>query len=935
MNEPAAGIGEEKRPDEESDSAVVDMKEREPEDILEENPNKTAESAALLDIPPEDESAGPDGEKHEAVQEAPTFRTEMHRVAAERLEVDAVGLDFLVCLFHLPSYRRCAGLGESVEESDAFRHFITHGMDTGLTPGPFFDPDFCAAALAAGEIPVEGSVLLSWLTTGIEQGVIPTPHFDAEYYLEINPDVAEVGVDPFYHFLMYGQREGRLPSRAFESLKTLIMWQAERSPASYSDFLFLFPEGCEYSLAEPDKLDEFRKMFQVDFYLAQLKDELKKDLMTEIQAENASGTVEETQEMLQERLQKRLEERLSETLDIGKALEHFVFAGSARGFRPTILFNEQYYRRELSRRIETGTTPTGTDVVNEAVEVSSLRPIQATDIPFWHWFCAGRPNRILPTPLYDEEIYCASHKDLEKWRGWHFYHYAFHGVRERFRIASSVFNANFYCSQRPEMKSKIPLVDFVIEGDSAGVRPASDVSLAAFGDTGDLRTMTRIERFAIFIQDKLARLNSPEFKPLIEHAAYIEPMVLRPYGRRDFQWPPIKHSFIAMVELMAGIRKSLAQSHYDTIVLIPHCRIAGSARVAGNLVRSLRAIYPSESLLLVLTDLSEFQRPDWFAESMHVFDLAAQMGGLTPAVRITALLDLVRGLTPRRIINVNSRLCWELVQTYGEQISTWTDIYGYLFTWDLNKQGDKGGYPINFFYPCFDAYAGIFIDNAPLAEEIADRYALSHALRKKIHLLHTAAESEDVTYEKIFESRRRQGKRVRCFWVGRFDRQKRFDMVMEIARLLPDMEILAWGKRVLNDFEVDWKSLPGNIKLHGVYEDFDELPVRSFDFFLYTSEWDGLPTILIDVGARGIATVGSRVGGTADLLSEATAWPVDDVLNPAAYVAAIAAMSADPAEVTRRAAAFRAHTLAVCSTSKYREILKAVLDGGKHVTDQG
>ena len=63
MNEPAAGIGEEKRPDEESDSAVVDMKEREPEDILEENPNKTAESAALLDIPPEDESAGPDGEK--------------------------------------------------------------------------------------------------------------------------------------------------------------------------------------------------------------------------------------------------------------------------------------------------------------------------------------------------------------------------------------------------------------------------------------------------------------------------------------------------------------------------------------------------------------------------------------------------------------------------------------------------------------------------------------------------------------------------------------------------------------------------------------------------------------------------------------------------------------------------------------------------------
>ena len=35
-------------------------------------------------------------------------------------------------------------------------------------------------------------------------------NFDAEAYLELNPDVAQEGVDPFSHYSSYGQREGRL-----------------------------------------------------------------------------------------------------------------------------------------------------------------------------------------------------------------------------------------------------------------------------------------------------------------------------------------------------------------------------------------------------------------------------------------------------------------------------------------------------------------------------------------------------------------------------------------------------------------------------------------------------------------------------------------------------------------------------------------------------
>lgn len=47
------------------------------------------------------------------------------------------------------------------------------------------------------------------------EGALYTLLFDRQYYLESNPDVAEAAVDPFYHFMNFGWREGRSPSVRF------------------------------------------------------------------------------------------------------------------------------------------------------------------------------------------------------------------------------------------------------------------------------------------------------------------------------------------------------------------------------------------------------------------------------------------------------------------------------------------------------------------------------------------------------------------------------------------------------------------------------------------------------------------------------------------------------------------------------------------------
>src|SRR5262249_9418898 len=41
--------------------------------------------------------------------------------------------------------------------------------------------------------------------------------FDRAWYLASNPDVADAGVDPLYHYVMFGVHEGREPSPSFDT----------------------------------------------------------------------------------------------------------------------------------------------------------------------------------------------------------------------------------------------------------------------------------------------------------------------------------------------------------------------------------------------------------------------------------------------------------------------------------------------------------------------------------------------------------------------------------------------------------------------------------------------------------------------------------------------------------------------------------------------
>ncbi len=463
-------------------------------------------------------------------------------------------------------------------------------------------------------------------------------------------------------------------------------------------------------------------------------------------------------------------------------------------------------------------------------------------------------------------------------------------------------------------------------------------ALSLRGRTLDLATRIGRSRMNPHVRAKLEVLDRPVMREMVERAARLEPLIHEPGGPRKVTWPPRVHDCRPLFEHARGLQDALGTEPVDTAVLLPHVRrLSGASRCGMHMARAFARLHPGERVLVVLTDRHEPPLPDGGeVGGVEVFDFAGIVPrSLRSKFRRLLLLDMLTGLCVRRIVNVNSRLGWDLFVEYGSQLRSWADLYAYLFCWDLDRDGRRTGYPVRELQGAFSSLDGIFFDSRALRKETVERYLLPATLRERLVTVYTPADEDLPDLSALAGGRFGNGGRLRALWAGRLDRQKRPDVAFEIMRRLPEVELHMYGEPVFGDGGVRFRRRPGNVRLAGVYERFSELPLESFDFFLYTSEWDGLPTVLIQAGACGLPVVAADVGGVGDLVCEDTGWPVFRPLDPDAYVARIREMLADPAGTRKRARALRKRTLAMCNGRKFVEDVGRFLDRTSRIASGG
>jgi len=491
--------------------------------------------------------------------------------------------------------------------------------------------------------------------------------------------------------------------------------------------------------------------------------------------------------------------------------------------------------------------------------------------------------------------------------------------KEELRIVAKHFDSDYYTAQNPDIADKWidPLLHFMTLGWIELRDPSPDFSVSYYlRNNKDLRDAGR-NPYVHYLQhgrrEKWRRSatvadaeilgqfeDNPELAALVAKAKQLEPMVAMPNGQRVVT-SPLKAAH-EITNAVQRLRRKLGGKTYKYIVAVPHVRMSGASRVASIFADALANVRDPSEILVITTDSSESEYIEWFSDKLDIFDLSREIAALGPEEKVRALIDLMRGVEAEMIINVNSRLVWEAMRLYGRQLHHEFRMLTYLFTWDENIKGDRVGYPIQWLRDTADHHHLLFTDTKNLADDVANRLGFSQeGSDAQVVPLYTPVTGEEPA---VARPKSRDGA-GHFLWAGRFDPQKRLDILIAIARANPDMTFDVYGKTVLGTKGLSDFNPPSNIIAKGTYSDLQEVLETPYTGFLYTAQWDGLPTILLDMAAAGLPIAASDVGGISELLDDETGWLVENFEEIEGYSSALAQMAADPEAANARAAALK------------------------------
>ncbi len=129
---------------------------------------------------------------------------------------------------------------------------------------------------------------------------------------------------------------------------------------------------------------------------------------------------------------------------------------------------------------------------------------------------------------------------------------------------------------------------------------------------------------------------------------------------------------------------------------------------------------------------------------------------------------------------------------------------------------------------------------------------------------------------------------LRILFVGRFDRQKGFDVFLDIMwRLGESAEGFAVGDFLVGQAD-DSLAMPDNVTLLGWRSRADvQLLYRQADLLLMPSRWEGLPLVALEAMRSGLPIFSTRAGGLEEVVEDGVTGRFFDIDDPDAAAAAI------------------------------------------------
>jgi glycosyltransferase involved in cell wall biosynthesis len=265
---------------------------------------------------------------------------------------------------------------------------------------------------------------------------------------------------------------------------------------------------------------------------------------------------------------------------------------------------------------------------------------------------------------------------------------------------------------------------------------------------------------------------------------------------------------------------------------------------------------------------------------------------LTEAEKRIVLVRLVLQSGASTIHVIQSQLGWEMLKFHGKSLlAEEKSVFVSLYADDSDSAGQN--YARYYLASTLPYLSGIICDSAYYPKELRRRYGVGS---DQIFTAYFPATG--IGKQKYFSS-----EKGKVLWASRITQRKRPDLLLKIAKAMPDVNFHVRGHAETREEKQIAKKISklsnvtftGSYDFGGLVEEGDE-----FSLFLYTSATDGMPNVLLEATVAGLPIVASAVGGVPELINEETGYPVDKNAPPEVYISTIRRALENPRERQER-----------------------------------
>lgn len=343
--------------------------------------------------------------------------------------------------------------------------------------------------------------------------------------------------------------------------------------------------------------------------------------------------------------------------------------------------------------------------------------------------------------------------------------------------------------------------------------------------------------------------------------------------------------------LFAQLLHNARKARPEVVYVLPDYHLGGVTSVALRFCDVL-AKHGVRTLCLATIPGSEASE---FLQRRHgvpMLSLPSEAGRFNAGQRRILLTKLLLQLAPKAVHAINSNDGYDAITAFSGALREYTRLYASFFCDDKLHDGTPVGYVSMCLRDVFPHVDGVSTDCDAMALDWQNRFGISENAVTPIYNHVGDCEPPPTVVQ--------PARRNRVLWFSRVCPQKRPDVLIDIAAKMPDIIFDVFGNCTAdNEQYLRAMAAAPNIDYRGPVHRLDQIDYGKYFAFLYTSEYDGLPNVLLEMTTKGLPIVAANAGGVSDFITADTGWLVEDSESVSTYARMLKEVQLQP-DLARR-----------------------------------